>query len=605
VAQDEPDPQIGKVLQGRYKILELIASGGMGVVYRGERIGLGRAVAIKFVWPWIAQEEHTRKRFQTEAKAMSRLSHPSCVGVIDFGVEDGMPYLVMDFASGRTLGAMLQEGPLPVGEALHITRQILSGLAHAHTEAIIHRDIKPDNIVVTETSGFGAQVRILDFGLAKLKDTVSNMTQGFALGTPSYMAPEQTSGDPVDPRTDIYAVGVLLFEMLTGKKPFRADHVADLLKMHREKAPPTLKEAFSKGKFSPALEEVVARALAKSPKGRFASAAQFAAALDATPEAAAPKRPAPAPAKTARKTAAKPRSTKKAPAAAAREAAPKPRRRLRLGWAIGTVAVLAVGGAGTWWVMREMSANEAPANESPANEAPASQPATAAEGAPASKVERSTEPKVEPNSEAKVEPKIEVKNDTKVEPKNEAKGEPESEAPNEARAELKMEPKATAPARGETARGEHAATQPSQTPPASSPAHAANVPGLDEAKAMVRAGRDSDAIVLLRKLRAKYPNSAEVAYVQGNVYFDRMWWSYGFDSYRAAVRLDPAYRQDRLLIGNVMKSFISNRWGSTGERFIEREIGAAAIPYLREATRSNSMSMRNRASRLLARLEHR
>src|SRR5262249_44571794 len=117
------------VLQGRYRVIELLASGGMGVVYRGERIGLGRAVAIKFVWPWIAQEEHTRKRFQTEAKAMSRLSHPSCVGVIDFGVEDGMPYLVMDFAGGRTLAAMVQDGPLPVAEALHITRQILSGLA--------------------------------------------------------------------------------------------------------------------------------------------------------------------------------------------------------------------------------------------------------------------------------------------------------------------------------------------------------------------------------------------------------------------------------------------------------------------------------------------
>jgi hypothetical protein len=122
---------------------------------------------------------------------------------------------------------------------------------------------------------------------------------------------------------------------------------------------------------------------------------------------------------------------------------------------------------------------------------------------------------------------------------------------------------------------------------------------------MIRAGRDSDAIALLRKLRAKYPNNAEIAYVQGNVYFDRMWWSYGFDSYRAAVRLDPAYRQDRVLIGNVLTSFVSSRWGGTGEKFIEREVGAAAVPYLHEATRSSSMSMQKRASRVLSHLEHR
>src|SRR5512147_855768 len=151
----EADRNVGKVLQGRYRIVEPLASGGMGVVYRGERIGLSRAVAIKFVWPAIAKIEQTRKRFEIEAQAMSRLSHPSCVGVIDFGVEDGAPYLVMDFASGRTLGTVLKAGRLPVAEALHVARQILGALAHAHAQGIIHRDIKPDNIILSETSGFG------------------------------------------------------------------------------------------------------------------------------------------------------------------------------------------------------------------------------------------------------------------------------------------------------------------------------------------------------------------------------------------------------------------------------------------------------------------
>src|SRR5262245_14104528 len=122
---EEPDSHVGKVLQGRYRVLEHLAAGGMGTVYRGERIELGRAVAIKFLWQWIAKEKQTLQRFEIEAKAMSRLTHPSCVGVIDFGVEEGAPYLVMDFASGKTLAAMLDAGRLPAQQALQIARQIL------------------------------------------------------------------------------------------------------------------------------------------------------------------------------------------------------------------------------------------------------------------------------------------------------------------------------------------------------------------------------------------------------------------------------------------------------------------------------------------------
>src|SRR5262249_42795938 len=204
-------------------------------------------------WPWIAQEEQIRKRFDIEARAMSRLTHPSCVGVIDFGVEEGAPYLVMDFASGRTLGSALKAGRLPVAEGLPVARQRPGALPRARGQGITHRDIKPDNVILSETSGFGAQVRILDFGLAKLKDSSASVTTGLALGTPSYMAPEQTCGEPVDARSDIYAVGVVLFEMLTGVRPFRSEKMSELMRMHRETPPPKLRDAAPEAKLSAAM----------------------------------------------------------------------------------------------------------------------------------------------------------------------------------------------------------------------------------------------------------------------------------------------------------------------------------------------------------------
>ncbi len=279
-----PDPRIGHVLQGRYRILSKIASGAMGVVYRGERVQLGRPVAVKFLHPWIAAQKAFLGRFENEAKAMSRLAHPHCVSVIDFGVE-GAPYLVMEFVTGRTLRDVMQEAPLPVGRAMKIVQQLLSGLAHAHAQGIVHRDLKPENLILTAEDGLQDHLRILDFGLAKLRDGPA-MTAGLAVGTPSYMSPEQSGGPgDVDARSDLYAVGVLLFEILVGRKPFQSENVGELIYMHRERPPPRLREAMPEAGYSPALEAAVDRALAKMPQHRFTSAADFSAALAATPEA--------------------------------------------------------------------------------------------------------------------------------------------------------------------------------------------------------------------------------------------------------------------------------------------------------------------------------
>lgn len=288
------DPRVGTVLQERYRILERVAAGGMGVVYRGERLELGRPVAIKFLHAWVAADPSFQQRFRIEAQAMSQLDHPCCVSIIDFGVEDRSPFMVMDFVTGRTLRSLVHEdGPLPVKQALGIVRQVLAGLAHAHSRGVVHRDIKPDNIVLTEAIGLGHQVRILDFGLARLRDTVTGLTQGMPLGTPSYMAPEQIRGEEVDARTDLYSVGVLLFELLTGKKPFNGERAAAVMLQHQEASPPTLSSIIPGAGFSQELEQLVGKALAKKPGDRFASATEFSTALDALLEPMSTPAPSP------------------------------------------------------------------------------------------------------------------------------------------------------------------------------------------------------------------------------------------------------------------------------------------------------------------------
>ncbi len=270
---------VGTTVQERYRILEFVAEGAMGAVYRGERLGLERAVAIKFLNPAFAASPQGKARFEREARAMSRLDHPNCVSVIDFGVSPA-PYIVMEYVTGETLRDTLDGGPVSVERALYLCSGILAGLAHAHEQQIIHRDIKPANVMVTEAAGTDCLVRILDFGLAKLRDGASDISASWiVVGTPSYMSPEQGQGLEVDRRTDIYAVGVLLFELLTGEKPYSGDEPFQTLQMHREVAIPRLSARAPERSFPEGLQEILDRALAKDPEERFASAIEFTEAL--------------------------------------------------------------------------------------------------------------------------------------------------------------------------------------------------------------------------------------------------------------------------------------------------------------------------------------
>jgi eukaryotic-like serine/threonine-protein kinase len=531
-----PDPRVGSTLQGRYLILSRLASGAMGVVYKGERVQLGRAVAVKFLHPWIAAQKTFLGRFENEAKAMSRLLHPHCVSVIDFGVE-GSPYLVMDFVTGRTLRDLMQGGRLPPARAMRLAQQLLAGLAHAHDQGIVHRDLKPENLILSDEAGLKEHLRILDFGLAKLRDG-PQMTAGMAVGTPSYMSPEQSGAEgTIDARTDLYTVGIVLFEMFTGRKPFQSDNVGEVILMQRESPPPKLRSVAPDARYSADLEAVLDKAMAKLPEDRFQSAADMAAALAATPEGrtaglevAVPKpdakaspgekkddmkkdkgKPAPGPAPTVRQDA---KTTVDTVSAVRRRmeamtGTGAPARQLRLVW-IGAlflgVALLALligrtlrhGGDGT----------------ATAGHAPGAPGASAVAAAPAG-------------------------------------------------------------------------------------APAGDNPQLEQARQMVARGEIEPAINLLNQLRAQQPDNADVPYLLAMIDFDNRRWQDGIAAAQIAVRKNPALKSDPDLIKGAIRSLVSDRGYDRSQAFL-RSLGPAATPFLKEAAaHDGSPKVRERAAELL------
>ena len=302
VAQHTDDPLIGRTLPGGYVILDLVGIGGMGRVYRAEQTNLGRTVAIKIIHPHLVGEENAAARFITEARAASRLNHPNSVAVIDFGkTEDGQLYLVMEFLRGKDLARVqYEEGPLSFRRIVSILRQVLAALSEAHHLEIIHRDLKPENVILEPVRTGGDFVKVVDFGLAKMREgTAPNITSpGIVCGTPEYMSPEQGRGDPLDPRSDLYAVGVIFYQLLTGRLPFEADSPTQVVLMHITEPPPDPRAAAPERMIPSLLADVCLMALAKEPGHRFGNADEFAEALsDALSqiESTVP-RPLPAPA---------------------------------------------------------------------------------------------------------------------------------------------------------------------------------------------------------------------------------------------------------------------------------------------------------------------
>ncbi|AUX20092.1 protein kinase [Sorangium cellulosum] len=279
VARSEPiDPLLGKVLNGKFKILSMLATGGMGTIYRGEQIPLGRPVAIKVLIPNQASRQldpNFHKRFFLEASILARLQHPNIVTVFDYGkieADDQERYfMAMEFLEGETLFRRVRrQGRLPPPEAMRIARQIARGLREAHKHGVVHRDLKPSNIMLVSNEDAEEAVKILDFGLVKqLGDDSEELTQqGAFLGSPRFMSPEQISHGKVDLRTDIYSLGVILYQMLCGKVPFESEKSIQILMAHLQQPVPRMKERNPDIDIPEPLEALVMRCLAKDPDGR-------------------------------------------------------------------------------------------------------------------------------------------------------------------------------------------------------------------------------------------------------------------------------------------------------------------------------------------------
>src|SRR6185369_17025656 len=237
-APGEADPLIGRVVSERYRILRKVGQGGMGVVYLAEHALIEKKIALKILFPELTRRSDLVARFLQEAKSASRIGHENVIDIFDFGqLPDGMVYLAMEYLDGVDLGHILRtEGPMPWERARPILMQIAKGLRAAHERGIIHRDMKPENIFVTQREGHPDFVKVLDFGIAKMTEVDNDgprLTQAGAIfGTPEYMSPEQAQGQPPDHRVDVYAVGCIMYQVLTGVVPFHAESFMGILAKH-------------------------------------------------------------------------------------------------------------------------------------------------------------------------------------------------------------------------------------------------------------------------------------------------------------------------------------------------------------------------------------
>jgi len=281
VGGPDEDPFLNQVVANKYRIEKKLGEGGMGKIYLARHVTLGKRFAIKTLHPDFTRNQEALERFRREAITTAQLEHPNILGMADMDqMEDGTAYIVMEFLEGRELRASLNETPiLPLPRAVHIFSQVCRALAAAHDKGIVHRDMKPENVFLVEREGDPDFVKVLDFGISKIRQAGSKLTQtGMVIGTPHYMSPEQARGDSnLDHRSDIYTIGAMLYEALTGRLPVQADNPTGVLvKILTEQPPPP--SAVNPG-IPPAVEQVILRAMAKDPNARFASCRELSKAL--------------------------------------------------------------------------------------------------------------------------------------------------------------------------------------------------------------------------------------------------------------------------------------------------------------------------------------
>ncbi|AWV89661.1 serine/threonine protein kinase [Bradymonas sediminis] len=290
---------VGEVVGGKYKIVDRLGAGGMGEVYLGVNEPLGQQVAVKFLSQKFTADENIILRFLNEARSYCKVTHPNAVTLLEYGQhEDGALYLITEFIDGKSLSDTLKDvGPFPLDQVISISTQICEVLSAAHGQGVIHRDLKPDNIMLMPTSRGRYAVKVLDFGIAKIMDddhANGAMTEtGSVFGTPEFMSPEQACGDSTDGRSDLYAAGIILFYLATGKLPFKGKNKLVVLHKQLHEAPPLPSEARDDITVVPELERIILKCLRKAPEQRFQSADELLGALEAIDTSHVPRIPRP------------------------------------------------------------------------------------------------------------------------------------------------------------------------------------------------------------------------------------------------------------------------------------------------------------------------
>ncbi len=624
VAPDEADELIGALVDDRYKVLEAMASGSMGAVYKAERIPVGKIVAIKFLHASFANDSEFLARFERETRVMSKLAHPNCVSVVDFGVFEGSPYLVMEYVAGTTLRALIDLGPIKPSRALVIARQIAAGLAHAHAQGVVHRDVKPANIMITEEIGTGEHARILDFGLARLRGAVGrDATQSnIVVGTPNYMAPEQTvGGGTIDARTDVYACGVVLFEMIAGERPFQADDTLALLGMHRAAPIPKLLDRVGdRIRLPEGLQAVIEKAMAKSPDDRFQSAIELADAIDGVSgvraraaEASLAAASAPLPARNTGAASMAPTLVADIGSSRIKEIERKSKPKASYAGAVFAVLVLLGGVAAAWYLKGRITHKDPVVTTGSAGSVVVPPPISDDAGTgvtlgPTPTVSDAGDVANVVPADTQLLATIEdarAETDAAVEPDAaELAGSNGSNAGSGGEIEMAPDPvTAENPVPQKVVETDDEAADAPETAedvdkrPSTTPVLASSIQGAVQ---QIKEGKSDLAIASLRALWKSNSRSAYIPFLLGNLYYDKLWWSVAMDHYRVAIVKNGGYKGNPTLNRNVIRMLASKKTSGKADYFLRKTIGKPSVPYLKLAAKYDSNALVKRYAAGLA-----